>query len=147
MEISKYRKIHYWLRRTYGNASKCEFTETCKGISNKYDWALKDGCDHEKKRENYIELCKSCHAIYDKKGVGRKMSKTAREKMSAAKKGTTPVNKGNNSMVHKVCGYCKCDYKAYKSKRKTYCSIECRNLDMIGKPTRNKNGRKGKNND
>ncbi len=143
MEISEYRKIHYWIRRTYGNASRCEFTDTCKGMSIKYDWALKRGCKHEKKRKNYIELCKSCHAIYDRRGVGRKMSISARNKMSESKKGIAPVNKGDNSMVSKVCTYCNCEYVAYMTKRKKYCSLNCRNLDMINKPSRNKNGRKG----
>jgi len=86
MEISEYRKVHYWLRRTYGNASRCEFSDTCKGISSKYDWALKSGCRYEKKRENYIELCKSCHAIYDKRGVGRTITESTKRKMSKAKK-------------------------------------------------------------
>jgi hypothetical protein len=128
MEINEYRNIHYWIRTKFGKASKCEFTKTCKGKSKTYDWALKKGCEHARKRENYIELCKSCHAIYDRIGVGRKMSKEARIKMSKAKKGITAHNKGKDSRLVYKCPTCKTEFKSYrdKSKKKRYCSLSCR---------------------
>lgn len=60
----EYDKIHYWLRRTFGSATKCE-DENCQKKSKTYQWALLKGKEYIKKRENFIQLCKSCHTKYD----------------------------------------------------------------------------------
>lgn len=59
-----YAKIHAWLRKKYGRATKCEM----KGCGSKslFQWALKKGKDYEKKRENFKQLCAGCHKHYDK---------------------------------------------------------------------------------
>lgn len=59
-----YGNIHHWLQYKYGSASICE-NNKCIGTSKKYEWALKKGKSHDKKRENYLQLCKSCHVKYD----------------------------------------------------------------------------------
>lgn len=143
--LLEYNRIHYWIRSRYGVASKCEFIETCNRKSKSYDWALKKGCSHTKDVENYIQLCKSCHAIYDKKGIGRIISKETRKKMSIAKKGVIPINKGNDSKVLICCAHCKKSFKAYKSKKSKYCSYDCRYTDMTNKPSRNTEGNNGRN--
>ncbi len=56
--------IHTWLRRTFGSANKCENPD-CNGKVKKYTWALKKGCKYERSRDNYMQLCRSCHAKYD----------------------------------------------------------------------------------
>jgi len=61
---TKYARIHYWLRETYGKASKCE-GENCKGVSDRYEWAKKRECEYDFKRENFLQLCKSCHSSLD----------------------------------------------------------------------------------
>jgi len=61
---SEYARIHYWLKKNYGQTKICE-SETCKGLSKIYDWSLKQGKHHEKKRENYWRLCRQCHILYD----------------------------------------------------------------------------------
>lgn len=63
-EQAGYRAKHIWLRSNYGKAKKCE-GKSCKGISKNYQWALIKGkiCQH--KRENFMQLCASCHKIYD----------------------------------------------------------------------------------
>lgn len=64
MEQKLYSAVHYWLKKKYGKATKCENKE-CKGTSTNYEWAKKKECEYEKKRENFIMLCKSCHAKQD----------------------------------------------------------------------------------
>ena len=63
-EDASYHAIHFWLQRLYGKADKCE-NEGCTGKSNSYEWALKSGLEYERKRESFIQLCKSCHRKYD----------------------------------------------------------------------------------
>jgi len=60
-----YQGIHLWLDQNYNKANKCENID-CKHISNNYNWCLKRKCKHERKRGNYIKLCRSCHCIYDR---------------------------------------------------------------------------------
>lgn len=142
-DLKEYNRIHYWIRSNYGKAIRCDFETTCTNKSKTFEWALKKGFDYEKKINNYYQLCKSCHTKYDYKG-GRTMSDVNRKKMSDRMKGVPPVNKGSDSKINKSCKFCKSVYRAYEAKRKTYCSVKCRNEDMIGKPTRNKTGRGGK---
>jgi hypothetical protein len=61
---SFYSSVHYWLRRKFGDADRCD-NKDCKGISKKYDWAKKQGKEYDYKRGNFIQLCKSCHRLYD----------------------------------------------------------------------------------
>ena len=60
----EYDRIHYWLRQNFGKSQCCENKQCCK-ISKVYDWVLKKGCNHQKKRNNYIRLCRKCHIKYD----------------------------------------------------------------------------------
>lgn len=57
-----YGKIHHWLAKNYGKASKCEH---CKGSDKKYEWALLKGKTYEKNIDNFFQLCTSCHRKYD----------------------------------------------------------------------------------
>ena len=66
-----YKGIHTWLSKEYGRANKCENT-ACPSSSRRFEWALKRGCIYERKRENFIQLCKSCHANYDYTETWRK---------------------------------------------------------------------------
>ena len=61
---SEYASIHYWLKSNYGVANVCESKE-CQGNSNNYDWALKNNHTYDRKRDNFIMLCRSCHFKYD----------------------------------------------------------------------------------
>ncbi len=60
----EYVNIHLWLRKEYGKANKCEM-ESCDEKSKRFSWALKRGKKYEKKRNNFIQLCHSCHKKYD----------------------------------------------------------------------------------
>jgi hypothetical protein len=59
-----YPTIHRWLRIQFGHPDKCE-NPNCNGKSKNIQYALKKGCLHELKRQNYLTLCVSCHRIYD----------------------------------------------------------------------------------
>ena len=71
-----YSQFHGWIRKNYGPAKKCS-SKKCKGESKQFEWALKKGKKHSKNIRNYKQLCKKCHAIYDKRS----------EKISKALKG------------------------------------------------------------
>jgi len=59
-----YDKIHKWLYYHYGKADKCDNPD-CPKICKYFSWALKKGKELEKNRDNYIQLCYSCHTKYD----------------------------------------------------------------------------------
>lgn len=61
---SEYAGIHYWLKKKYGKATKCEKVD-CLGRSQRYEWALKPKHKYLKKRINFFQLCKSCHIKLD----------------------------------------------------------------------------------
>ena len=66
----KYQAIHSWLRANYGRANKCE-AENCPSISKNYEWILIKGKKYERKRENFMQMDKSCHRIYDRVNLGK----------------------------------------------------------------------------
>lgn len=72
---ASYFAFHQWLRTHFGNANKCE-NSTCfyprKNAARsivkapkRFDWALIKGKEYDHKRENFIQLCPSCHKKYD----------------------------------------------------------------------------------
>lgn len=65
MDIVKgYTKVHKWLYKEYGKAFQCD-NSNCLKKSTKFEWAkLKDKA-YEQKRENFAQLCKSCHIKLD----------------------------------------------------------------------------------
>ena len=76
-----YAAIHIWLQVNFGVASKCEALD-CVGASQHYEWALLKGKTHQRRRENYQEMCVSCHRKYD-------MTDETRRKIGLAAKGNT----------------------------------------------------------
>jgi hypothetical protein len=78
----EYFRIHGWLSFHHGKAKKCE-NENCASVNPKrFEWALLKGKDYERNRNNYIQLCPSCHRKYD-------FTETQREKLIAAGKKKT----------------------------------------------------------
>lgn len=66
-----YSGIHMWLRSEYGKANTCEseiIGIECRNNTSRYHWAKLRGKRYERKRENFIQLCNSCHRIYDLDG-------------------------------------------------------------------------------
>lgn len=60
----EYLAIHAWIRYKFGSANMCE-SDSCAGLSKRYEWALRRGCVYTRIRSNFIMLCKRCHIIYD----------------------------------------------------------------------------------
>lgn len=71
---SQYRTIHNWLIRHYGKARKCESLK-CNKKSKIFHWALRKGLSYQKNKDNYIQLCTSCHHKYDYSENNRKASR------------------------------------------------------------------------
>lgn len=60
-------QVHKWMDVHYGQDKICEGAPgiKCRGKATVYDWALKKGYEYERKRENFLRLCRSCHRRYD----------------------------------------------------------------------------------
>lgn len=96
-----YRVIHFWLSKKYGKASHCE-NPNCLRKSFNYNWALLKGKEYEFKRENFIQLCRSCHILYDRdeftiskiriRMLGKKHTDKHNENISKSLKGTINWN-------------------------------------------------------
>ncbi len=99
ISVSEYIGIHYWLKKEYGIANKCE-GNFCKGVSSRFEWALIKDKLYEKKRDNFIQLCRSCHASYDQSEEGIK-------RMSESKKG-----KQVYTSKYRTCLTCKVELPA-----------------------------------
>lgn len=67
-----YHAVHDWLNLNFGKADKCE-NISCKNISKKFEWSKLKGELYERKRENFWQLCKSCHTYYDYSDYQREM--------------------------------------------------------------------------
>ncbi len=63
---SEYRKVHSWVNKTFGRASKCE-NPKCELVSERYEWSLLKGKKYDYKKQNFWQLCKICHVRYDGK--------------------------------------------------------------------------------
>lgn len=73
-----YDRLHGDIRKTYGNAIRCEFCNT--KTAKRYEWALKKGCSYSMNISDYIPLCPSCHRKYD-------MTEELKNKMRTSMKG------------------------------------------------------------
>lgn len=62
MERNVRNYAHYWIKKNYGKADRCEFC----GVKNarRYEWSNKDHT-YKIDRKNWQRLCKPCHAYYD----------------------------------------------------------------------------------
>ncbi len=126
ISAAEYDSIHQWLVYHYGKASKCE-GESCKGITNYFQWALKKGYKYAKNREHFMELCRSCHSRLD-------FTEETRKKMSQRMKGRFP--KKNGTIVCRNCPtvvekpsssqiYCSdCGIKIRKKQRADWAKIQ-----------------------
>lgn len=89
-----YGGLHQWIRKTLGVANKCENREEqvlkfkCRNKTNFFEWANKSKKYSNRNREDWLQLCRSCHRLYDanKKSL-------ARLKKQGFQKGLIPHNK------------------------------------------------------
>jgi len=125
---SEYASIHHWLRKNYGRADKCELKSCSKRVP-RFAWALKNGCEYERKRKNFMMLCNSCHAIYDETG-GWNRGKVMNDKYRAACKASMGKRKIQYSIP--INQYDK-NWKFIRS----FCSVNdaLKSLDRLGSGT------------
>lgn len=87
-----YSSIHQWLIKTFGKATKCVL---CGDITkSKYEYALIKGENYDFKKENFIELCCSCHRRYDETDISRANKRNC--KIGKVSNNTCPVIGWNN---------------------------------------------------
>lgn len=90
-----YGRKHEWLTQTYGQPTPCDYCGV-EGKQNRHwsvEWALIKGKQYERKRENFMKLCISCHRRYD-------FTEMTRKKISLAKLGQRAWNKGLKGTLH-----------------------------------------------
>lgn len=103
-EPQNYSYIHQWLGRTYGKADHCE-NPKCESTSTRFEWAKLTDKPYARKRENFWQLCKKCHVVYDGVSVGG-------------------WNKDNYITHSKVCPQCGNKFEHHR-KRVVYCTPSC----------------------
>ena len=81
-----YFRCHSWLIYWHGRANKCENIHCTYPNPKRFEWALRKGFDYEKKIDNYMMLCPSCHRKYD-------ITEIQRNRMSKARIGRPAKNK------------------------------------------------------
>lgn len=122
---NEYERIHYWMRTNFGKANECINPE-CLKKSTRYEWALLSNKEYEFNRDNFIELCKSCHTKYD-------ITEDTKRKISLAQK-------LRKELVFNVeCKICHCKLQSTFDKNK-FCE-QCANKrgNLFVKNWRDKN--------
>ncbi len=80
LSCTEYSSIHSKLIIKYGKARRCE-NPGCKYKNPKrFEWALKKGRKYSVNRDDYIQLCPSCHRKYDE-------TEERKQKLSTSHKG------------------------------------------------------------
>jgi hypothetical protein len=67
-ESAGYQAVHMWLSRNFGKADHCEhcgLTSEQDPRPKRFHWAKIHGLEYAHKRENFFQLCVSCHNHYD----------------------------------------------------------------------------------
>lgn len=99
ISMTEYNSIHRWVsRRT--NHLECS---NC-GKSGRTENALIKGLPYERKVENFIGLCNSCHSKYDGVNVGLKRSLKTKNKYRKAKLGLTGFKSYAGKPIVDGCG-------------------------------------------
>lgn len=132
-EPSEYRKVHYWVKKSFGIADRCENDECVYPRHTRFrrllkppkrfEWANISG-KYLYVREDWKMLCPSCHRTLD------------------ADRWPVPWNKGKKVAPPKICFTCKEPFYADRSKRR-FCSNKCSRAytsQFIGPETRRKVG-------
>lgn len=128
---AEYDIPHRWLKIEFGKAYLCENRENnilnfkCKNLNNKFCWAKKKECGYEKKRENFMMLCYSCHNKYDQK------QDTVNKRIKTCKETWDKKDRKIVKRIDVLCSFCKKKFEVYErtynlSKLKRFfCCREC----------------------
>lgn len=91
IKTKHYTKVHAYLGRKFGKASRCDNRDCQFKHPKRFEWALIKGREYSKNLTDYMQLCVSCHRKYD-------FTESQRSKMSAARAGREFIHlrgKGN----------------------------------------------------
>lgn len=117
-----YHAIHHWLKITYGRANRCENKE-CLGKSKNYNWAKKKDKEYAYDRDNFEQLCRSCHSKLDVSEYQRNNCGNFQKIKTKCPKGH-PYNKENtylNKFNRRSCKICrKNKYKEFRENNPNY---------------------------
>lgn len=89
---ASYYAKHMWILKYWGKADHCDHCHTTN--ASRYEWANKYHSE-SRNREDYIQLCPSCHRIFDQQNKCRKSHPY------------TPETTYINSRGHRRCLICK----------------------------------------
>ena len=98
---ASYYAKHMWIEKHWGKADHCDLCHV-NGAS-RYEWASKNHSE-SRIREDYFQLCPSCHRLYDQQDKCRKGHPY------------TPENTLVNAKGHRRCLICKVDREAINAK-------------------------------
>jgi len=71
----KYRLLHAWVVRNYGQPTTCEHCQKTGLTGHKIHWA-NISHSHKRERTDWIRLCAKCHGLFDKQNGSRKHKHT-----------------------------------------------------------------------
>lgn len=77
-----YRTIHSYLANNYQKSGVCEECQRRK----RTEWALIEGREYSRNRDDYRELCRKCHAIYDT-GIKARVDRDQKRPLRGTKRG------------------------------------------------------------
>lgn len=114
---SEYSLIHWWLKKNFGKASKCESLTCDKKPARRYEWALRPNMKYERNRDNFMQLCKSCHIKMD-------FTEDGKARLSR-------INSGKKLPLHEeLCVICK-EKTMVRGSRPAICSESCRKINKL----------------
>lgn len=114
--------LHEALNRKYPKSGICE---NCGDISNAY--SLIHGREYSLDREDYMELCFSCHGSYDHHTELNTIECSCTDTRLKYKHGKAYLELEREDAVLKICEYTQCDNQFWTTlSKKKYCSSQCK---------------------
>ncbi len=92
-----YNSLHWWLRREFGSANKCEHP-LCDKDSIHFQWSLIKGKEYDRNIENFWQLCRKCHFKYDLKEFQKERFDIGRKKAHKSRTGKTHSQETRNKI-------------------------------------------------
>lgn len=123
-EDVSYHTVHNWLGENYDKSGACDH---CEKEKDNTEFALKRGCEYKRDRDNFLELCISCHRKYDYDKEDYKRIHKALEKA---------WNK-NTFLEERECIQCGKKFKPPQDREK-HCSLSCSNKTAGEKASKNR---------
>ena len=116
-----YNAVHHWLRRAFGKADHCDMC----GAGKDFQWSSRSH-QYTRDPQEYWQLCRKCHDIYDRKILGKTsgnkgitLSEEHKRRISATKlERNKPFKNGMRNCLK--CGKKKAAEQFHKDKTKRW---------------------------